>query len=99
MSERRESISAIDRLDPMARVKALQERTKAQEDARANGAAGPDDVPEARVDTYRVVIDPETLRAVTEVRDPETGDVRFVVPSTADYESDQRGFPAKPGED
>ncbi len=35
---------------------------------------------EGRYDSYRVVLDPETLRAVAQVRDPRTGEVIFTVP-------------------
>ncbi len=38
----------------------------------------------ARYDTYRVILDPETLRAVAQVRDPETGEVMFTVPPGAE---------------
>lgn len=47
-------------------------------DAQEERDRAPKPIP--RYDTYRMILDPETLRAVTQVRDRETGEVMFTLP-------------------
>lgn len=89
MGDRRDGVAPIGAVDPRALAISARERREAQSETTEDADA-PDLAP-ARYDTYRMVIDPETLKAVTEVRDPETGEVRFTVPSRADDDAGDPG--------
>lgn len=91
MSDRRPSLNPVERLDPVARVQQVKDRMDAKRSTDGEPEPKGEDTPTPEAsETYRMVIDPQTLRAVTEVRDPETGKVRFTVPATAEYERNQK---------
>lgn len=91
MTDRRDPISPVSSVDARklaidARDQIREARATSEETDKNESAAPP------QFETYRVVLDPETLRAVTEVRDPQTGTVRFTIPANAEDDA-KRGAP------
>ncbi len=82
MSDRRDPVAPITSISARPSGIDARERAAARTDTSETGEA-PSSTPAARIETYRLVIDPETLRAVTEVRDPATNALRFTIPATA----------------
>ncbi len=80
MSDRDDAIRPI----AGARLTPLTPERETRRDAEAQSRRDAEPKARARYDTYRVILDPETLRAVAQVRDPETGEVMFTVPPGAE---------------